>query len=117
MWRLLALAEICIQGELYDTAIQLVEAATATSQNFVTGSGDQEILYYTRATAYLGANRYAEAAEAYQRLADVANNDYMKKAAQEGIRKAYRAGNLSEQLIKENKEVAEINQDYCHPPE
>ncbi len=111
MWRLIALAEICITGELYDTAIQLVEAATATSQNFVTGSHDQEILYHTRATAYLGAKRYAEAAEAYQRLADVAEREYMKKAAQEGIRTAYRAGNLSEQLIVERAKAVAENPD------
>ena len=111
MWRLIALAEICITGELYDTAIQLVEAATATSQNFVTGSHDQEILYHTRATAHLGAKRYAEAAEAYQRLADVAEREYMKKAAQEGIRTAYRAGNLSEQLIVERAKAVAENPD------
>ena len=38
-------------------------------------------------------------------LADVAQREYMKKAAQEGIRTAYRAGNLSEKLIAEGAQA------------
>ena len=100
----IALGDICVKGELYDTAIQLLEAA----ESGLGGESDQQILLnHLLAQAYLGTNRYADAAKAYQQMADVARNDYMKTIAEEGLRKAHRAENLSEQLIEEGTQAVE----------
>ena len=109
-WRQITLADICVNGELYDTAIPLLEAAALNVHYF--DDYDRVALNHTLAQAYLGAKRYADAAQAYQRLENSTTEDNVKKIAQEGIRKAYRMGNLSEQLIEKGVQaVAEAPDD------
>ena len=105
MWHSIALGDICVKGELYDTAIPLLESATSNSGGFMGGGFETSILDYRLATAYLGVQRYADAAQAYQRVANTAQDNQMKKNAEEGIRTAYRAGNLSEKLIAEGAQA------------
>ena len=110
-WSLIAIGGICIKGELYDAAIQLLESATANSR----GSGDNyhlQMLNHTLAQAYLGAERYAEAAEAFQQLANFSGrNTEMKKLAEEGLLKAYRDGNLAKELLEEGTQTITENPD------
>ena len=103
------LGQICVEGELYNAAIQLLENTTSTSNVFFGNDYDQQIRNHTLGQAYLGAKRYTEAIEAYQRLENSAGGDHMsdqmKKIAQAGIRRAYREGNLSEQLVMEGTQA------------
>ena len=110
-WRLISLGQICIKGELYDTAIQLLELALSDPKDLYGDSSDQQMLNHTLAQAYFGAERYVEAVQAYRRLANVARDNNMRKIAKAGIRKAYSAGNLSEQLIEEGTQAVAKNPD------
>ena len=59
------------------------------------------------AQAYLELKRYAEAVEAYRQMADTATDDRMRKIAIEGLRKARREGNLLDQSIGEETQIAQ----------
>ena len=105
MWGLAALGSICIEGGLYDAAIQLLQAAMAIKKNL--GRTLEPILYHMTALAYLELKRYAEAVEAYRKMEDASTDDRLKKIAQEGIRKARHEGNLPDQSISGETQIAQ----------
>ncbi len=63
---LVALANICLQGEIYDATIQLLK--TAISNQRYSGREAEEISYHMLAEAYIGAKQHAEAVEPIARL-------------------------------------------------
>ena len=99
MWRLAALGSICLEGELYDPAIQLIDEAIMMAGRY--GGYHRQQLYNMLARSYLGAERYEEAIDAYQQLENVAEDNGMREIARAGMRRAYRAGNLYEKLVAE----------------
>ncbi len=102
MLLLMTLASICVEEELYDSAIKLAEDAIAVSSRMGGGiSGLTEYLYGMLGKSYLGTKRYEEAADAYKQMANLARFDQMRDIAEEGIRQAYTEGNLHEKQIPE----------------
>ena len=104
-WGLAALGSICIEGGLYDAAIQLLQAAMAIKKNL--DRTLEPILYHMTAQAYLELKRYAEAVEAYVEMETATTDDRLKKIAQEGIRKTRHEGNLPDQSVKEETQIAQ----------
>ena len=107
MWHLAALGSICLEGELYDPAIKLIDEAIMMTGRY--GGHQRQPLYNMLAQSYLGAERYEEAANAYQQLENIAEDDGMRHTARAGMRKAYRAGNLYEKLVAEKVQGVEDN--------
>ena len=103
MWHLAALGNICLEGELYDPAIELIDEAIMLAGRF--GGYQRQQLYNLLALSYLGAERYEEAIDAYQQLENIAEDDGMRQMAREGMRRAYRAGNLYETLVAERAQA------------
>ena len=104
-WRLIELGNICLDGELFDSATQLIRAAIANERE--SGRKPEPMLTHMLAKAHFGAKRYVDAVEAYRRLADTATDDRMRKIAIEGLRKARREGNLLDQSIGEETQIAQ----------
>ena len=109
MWHLLALGSICFEGELYNSAIKLINEAIIHSGSFGSGVHERQRIYRLLARSYLGAERYEEAVEAYQQVENIAQDHEMRQMARDGIRRAYRAGNLHEKLVAERAQVVEDN--------
>ena len=109
MWRLTALGNICLEGELYNPAIKLIEDAIMHAGRYGGGGHERQQLYNMLAQSYLGMERYEEAMDAYQKLENVAEDDGMRQVAQDGIRRAYRAGNLHEKMVTERTQAVENN--------
>ena len=65
------------------------------------------MLTHMLAKAHFGAKRYVDAVEAYRRLVDTATDDRMRKIAIEGLHKARREGNLPDQSISEETQIAQ----------
>ena len=105
MWGLAALASICIEGGLHDAAVQLLQAAMANQEK--PNRKSEPILYHMAAQAYLELERYAEAIDAFQKMEGASKDDRVKKVAQEGMRKARREGNLPDQSISEEPQIAQ----------
>ena len=105
MWHLASLGNICLEGELYDPAIKLVDEAIMMTGRY--GGYHRPQLYNMLALSYLGAERYEEAINAYQQLENTAEDDGMRETARAGIRKAYKAGNLYEKLAAEKAQAVE----------
>ena len=103
MWYLAALGSICLDGEMYDPAIKLVEDAIAALRWH--SPWDKERLYDMLGKSYVGAKRYKEAVHAYQQMANVAQGDSQRKAAETAMRRAYEAGDLYEDLIAERTQA------------
>ncbi len=101
MWGLAALGSICIEGALYDTAIELLQTAIANQKK------SEPILYHMAAQTYLELERYAEAIDAFQKMEGASKDDRVKKVAQEGMRKARREGNLPDQSVSEETQTAQ----------
>ena len=104
-WRLIELGNICLDGELFDSATQLIRAAIANDRE--SGRKPEPMLTHMLAKAHFGAKRYMDAVEAYRRLADTATDNRMRKIAIEGLRKARREGNLLDQSIGEETQIAQ----------
>ena len=112
MLLLMTLASICVEGELYDSAIKLAEDALAVISRMGGGvSGLSEYLYGMLGESYLGAKRYEEAADAYKQMKTLARFDQMREMAEEGIRQAYTEGNLHEKQIPEQLQKIQENPD------
>ena len=110
MLLLMTLASICVEGELYDSAIKLAEDAIAVSSRMGGGiSGLSEYLYDILGKSYLGGKRYEEAADAYQQMANLARFDQMRDIADKGIRQAYTEGKLYEKVIPEQLQKIQEN--------
>ena len=109
MWHLLALGSICFEGELYNPAIKLINEATMHSGPFGNDPHERQRIYSLLARSYLGAERYEEAVEAYQQVESIAEDHEMRQMARDGIRRAYRAGNLHEKLVTERAQTVKDN--------
>ena len=105
MWRLAALGGICLEGELYDPAIKLIDEAIMMTGRY--GGFERPSLYNMLAQSYLGAERYEEAINAYQQLENIAEDEGMRQTARGGMRRAYKAGNLHEKLATEKAQAVE----------
>ncbi len=101
---LAALAGICIDGGLYDAAIELLQAAMENQKK--PSRGSEPILYHMAAQAYLELKRYAEAVEAYRKMEEAAKDDRVKKVAREGMYRARRDGNLPDQSFSDETQSA-----------
>ena len=109
---LMTLTSICVEGELYDSAIKLAEDAIAVSSRMGGGiSGLTEYLYGMLGESYLGTKRYEEAVDAYKQMANLARFDQMREIAEKGIRQAYTEGNLHEKQIPEQLQKIKENPD------
>ena len=104
-WRLIALGDICLDGELFDAATQLIRAAIANERE--PGHRPDSMLFHMLAKAHFGAKRYADSVEAYEEMETATTDDCMKKIAQEGMHKARREGNLPDQSISEETQIAQ----------
>ncbi len=111
MWFLMAIASICVQGEMYDAAIKIGEKAVAASGRFSGFSSGLENLHQILGKSYLGAKRYEEAVNAYQQVKNAARYDEMRRKADIAIRRAYREGNLYEKQIPEQLQKIKENPD------
>ena len=109
MWHLTALGSICVEGELYDPAIKLIDDAIMQAGSFGGDRHELQQLYNMLAQSYLAMERYEEAMNAYQEMENAAQYDEMRQIARDGMRKAYRAGNLHEKLVAERTQAAENN--------
>ena len=105
MWHLAALGSICLEGELYDPAIKLVDEAIMMTGRY--GGFERPSLYNMLAQSYLGAERYEEAINAYQQLENIAEEEGLRQTARAGMRRAYKAGNLYEKLADEKAQAVE----------
>ena len=103
MWHLAALGSICLEGELYDPAIKLIDEAIMMTGRY--GGFERPSLYNMLAQSYFGAERYEEAINAYQRLENIAEDEGMRQTARAGMRRAYKAGNLYEKLAAEKAQA------------
>lgn len=110
MWHLTALGSICLEGELYNPAIKLIDAAIMHAGRY--GGGDRyerQQLYNMLAQSYLSVERYGDAMNAYQELENTAQDDGMRQVARDGKRRAYKAGNLHEKMVAERTQAVENN--------
>ncbi len=104
-----ALATICLNGEMYTTAIKLSENAIQhTSIAFY-----KTYLYEIFAKSYLGAKRYQEAYEAYQQMANVTDESRHQKRAETGMKETAKAGKLKvEENLSESMQIWQAAQNY-----
>ena len=110
MRHLTALGSICVEGELYNPAIKLIDAAIMHAGRY--GGGDRyerQQLYNMLAQSYLSVERYEEAMNAYQELENAAQDDGMRQVARDGMRRAYRVGNLHEKMVTERVQAVKDN--------
>ena len=108
---LMALASICVEGEMYEAAIKFGEDAIASSRMYGGFSSSRENLYEILGKSYLGAKQYEKAATTYQQMASAARYDEMRKRAEASMRRAYKEGNLYEKQIPEQLQKLEENPD------
>ena len=108
-WRLTALGSICVEGELYNPAIKLIEDAIMYAGHYGGGGHERQQLYNMLAQSYVGMERYEEAMNAYKELENAAQDDGMRQVARDGIRRAYRAGNLHKKMVAERTQAVENN--------
>ena len=112
MFLLMTLASICVESELYDTAVKFAEDAQAASSRMGGGlSSLNEYVYEILGKSYLGAKRYEEAANAYKQMANIARFDQGRERAEKGMRQAYTEGNLHEKQIPEQLQKVAENPD------
>ena len=101
MWFLTALASICLEGEMYESAIKFVEDAIATSARYGGFSPNIGELYGILGKSYLGTKQYEEAATAYQQMVNRARHSHEREKAEAALRRVHREGNLYEKQIPE----------------
>lgn len=104
-----ALGYICLNGKMYDAAVELFEDAIAQSGPY-TGSG-RTAIYRGLAQSYLGAKRYEEAIRTYQQMANIAQTESERREAEQAIRKAYKEGGLYDRLIAERLQAVKDRPD------
>ncbi len=104
-----ALSTICLNGDLYATAIKLADNAIQnTGDNFY-----RTYLYELLARSYHGTKRYQEAYEAYQQMANVTDESRHLKRAETGMMKAAQAGNLKvRETLNESMKIWKVAQSY-----
>jgi tetratricopeptide (TPR) repeat protein len=112
MFLLMTLASICVENELYDTAVELAEDAQAASSRMGGGlSSFMEYVYDVLGKSYLGAKRYEEAVDAYKQMANIARFDPARERAEKAMRQAYIEGKLYEKQIPEQLQKIKENPD------
>lgn len=108
MWFLVALAIICLDGEMYAPAIKLAQDAIAESSRYG-GGWNMEYIHELLGKSYLGAKQYENAVRAYKQMANVAPHDGVRRDAEAAIRQVYKEGNLYEKKITEQLRKVEEN--------
>ena len=103
-----ALATICLESEMYDTAIKLVDDAV-TKEESKDNSWGLTYLYAILAKSHHGAKRYEEAYEAYQQVVEVDNGSYMRGRAETEMKKIAKDGKLFEKWIPEQLQKVKEN--------
>ena len=103
-----ALATICLESEMYNTAIKLADDAV-TKEESKDNSWGLKYLYAILAKSYHGAKRYEEAFAAYQQAANVADNSYARGRAETEMNKIAKDGKLHEKWIPEQLKKVEEN--------
>ena len=90
------LANICYNGQLYDAAIKLADAALAESFGYrIYGSSlPTKSIYKLLGKCYLATEQYQEAVYAYQQVLNLAEYPWDRNDARKAINKAYKDGNL-----------------------
>ncbi len=105
------IATICIDGELYDTAITFAEDAITEARR----RGDGWVLnfiYPVLGKAFIDTKRYEETANAYYQLRDSAENRRILNEADAALQKLYKVDeNLFDQLVAKRIEAVEANPD------
>ncbi|MYF98475.1 tetratricopeptide repeat protein, partial [Candidatus Poribacteria bacterium] len=93
-----ALATICLNNEMLDTAIKLAnEAITEAVKS--DNSWELEYLYGILGRSYLNAKRYEKAYDTYQKMADAADGSYMRDQAETEMDKIAVTANLYQKWI------------------
>ena len=108
MWFLVALAIVCLDGEMYMPAINLAQDAIAESSRYG-GGWNMEYIHELLGKSYLGAKQYEDAVRAYKQMANTAPHDGARKDAEAAIRQVYKEGNLYEKQISEQLRKVEEN--------
>ena len=103
-----AIATICLESEMYDTAIKLADDAI-TKEESKDNSWGLEYFYAILAKSYHGAKRYEEAFTAYQQMANVADDNYERGRAKTEMKKIAKVGKLYEKWIPEQLKKVEEN--------
>ena len=113
MYFLRTLGDICYDGELYEAAIKLADAAIVESARYryYGGSSPLEPMYELKGKSYTRQKRYEEAYNAYQRKANVARYDWDRRNAETAMRRAAQQGNLYEKWIPEQLQKVTENPD------
>ena len=108
MWFLVALAIVCLDGEMYVPAINLAQDAISESSRYG-GGWNMEYIHELLGKSYLGAKQYEDAVRAYKQMANAAPHDGVRNDAEAAIRQVYKEGNLYEKQITEQLRKIEEN--------
>ncbi len=103
-----ALAIICLEGDMSDQAVKYAEQAVTKGAG---GDIFRDGAYGLLGKCYFETKQYEEAANAYQQLANITRSDWKRKEAEKAIQRAYREGNLHETRIPKLVKMAEENPD------
>ncbi len=103
-----ALAIICLEGDMPDQAVKYAEQAVTKGTG---GDIFRDGVYGLLGKCYFATKQYEEAANAYQQLANITRSDWKRKEAEKAIQRAYREGNLHETRIPKLVKMAEENPD------
>ena len=109
-----ALATICLENEMYDTAIKLADDAV-TKEESKDNSWGLTYLYAILAKSYHGAKRYEGAFAAYQQVANIAANSSARERAETEMKKIAKSGKLFEKWIPEQLKKVEENPNDLEP--
>ena len=109
MWFLAGMASICLDGEMYEPAIKFAEEAIAASGRYGGYRWGQEHLYGILGKSYLGTEQYENAVNAYQQMANVAQDEGERRRGEVAMRRAYKAGKLYEKQIPEKLQLVAEN--------
>lgn len=95
-----AMATICRNNKMYDTAIKLTIVAITAIENENDKWGLQ-YYYSILAKSYQGAKQYEEAYKAYQKAIKSDEHNYIKRSAEPEMKKIAKEGKLYEKWIPE----------------
>ncbi len=103
-----ALATICLDNEMYESAIKLADNAVTQAENS-DDNWELKYLYEILAKSNLSAKRYEDAFNVYQQMAKNADDSYARNRAETGMNDAAKSGNLYEKWIPEQLKLVEQN--------
>lgn len=93
-----ALATICLDNEMYESALKLADNAVTQAENS-NDNWELKYLYEILAKCHLTAKRYEDAFNVYQQMAKNADDDYARDRAETGMNEAAKSGKLYEKWI------------------